>query len=34
VKQSTVIFGAMFAAFVIFITLRGELPSYMKVLGI
>ena len=28
-NQSTIIFGYLFAAFVIFITMRGELPVYM-----
>jgi hypothetical protein len=30
-SQSTVIVGALFIAFVVFITLRGELPSYIAV---
>jgi hypothetical protein len=29
VNQSTIIFGYLAAAFVIFITMRGELPIYM-----
>lgn len=27
-NQSSVIFGALFVAFLVFITLRGELPTY------
>jgi len=29
--QSNVIFAFLFAAFIVFITVRGELPSYAKV---
>lgn len=33
-SQSTILFGALVAAFVIFITVRGELPEYMGVVGL
>lgn len=33
-NQSTVIFGVLIFAFVVFITTRGELPAYMSVLGL
>lgn len=33
-SQSTVIFGVLIFAFVLFITVRGELPAYMSVLGL
>ena len=33
-SQSTVIAGALIFAFVIFITMRGELPKYLAVLGL
>ena len=29
-RQSTVIFGTLLAAFVIYITIRGQLPSYLS----
>jgi hypothetical protein len=29
VRQSTIIFGTLLAAFVIYITLRGQLPDYL-----
>lgn len=32
IPQSAVIFGALFLAFVIFITARGELPTYLAIL--
>lgn len=33
-SQSTVLFGVLIFAFVLFITVRGELPAYMSVLGL
>lgn len=33
-SQSSVIAGALVLAFVVFITVRGELPGYLGVLGI
>jgi len=32
--QSTKIFGALFIGFMVFITMRGELPKYLGVLGL
>jgi hypothetical protein len=32
VQQSNVIFGALLIAFIVFITLRGELPTYLTIL--
>ena len=31
-RQSSIIFGALFVAFIVFITVRGELPNYIGVL--
>lgn len=31
-SQSNVIFAALLFAFVVFITMRGELPAYLKTL--
>lgn len=31
-QQSNVIFGALFLAFIVFITVRGELPTYLSLL--
>jgi hypothetical protein len=31
---TSAIVGALVVAFVVFITVRGELPQYMKVLGL
>lgn len=31
-RQSSVIFGALFVAFIVFITVRGELPAYLGAL--
>ncbi len=31
-QQSNVIFGALLIAFIVFITLRGELPTYITIL--
>jgi len=33
-NQSTVIFGVLIFAFIVFITVRGELPAYLSVLGL
>jgi len=33
-SQTSVIAGALVVAFFIFVTVRGELPAYMQVLGI
>jgi hypothetical protein len=33
-NQSTIIAGAIVLGYIVFITLRGELPCYLKVLGI
>ena len=32
--QSTKIFGSLLIAFVVFVTMRGELPKYLEVLGV
>ena len=32
--NSAYILGALFIAFVIFITVRGELPNYMQIIGV
>ena len=29
-RQSTIIFGSLLLAFVVYITLRGQLPSYLN----
>jgi len=31
-RQSSIIFGALFAAFIVYITVRGELPKYLQAL--
>jgi hypothetical protein len=31
-QQSNVIFAALFIAFVIYITMKGKLPQYLKVI--
>ena len=33
-SQSTLIVGALFVLFVIYITAKGELPAYLKVFGL
>ncbi len=33
-SQSNYIAGALFLAFMVFITMRGELPKYLHVIGI
>lgn len=33
-SQSTYIVGVLMVAFVVFVTLRGELPKYLAVLGL
>lgn len=33
-SQATVIFGAILFAFLVFITVKGELPAYLKTLGL
>lgn len=33
-NQTSIIAGALIVAFIVFITVRGELPCYLKVLGI
>jgi hypothetical protein len=32
--QTSIIFGCLVIGFIVFITLRGQLPAYLKVLGI
>jgi hypothetical protein len=34
VRQSTVVILALFAAFAVFVTIRGELPAYLGLLGL
>jgi hypothetical protein len=34
VDQSSVIFGFLLIGFVVFVTVRGELPQYLAVLGL
>jgi hypothetical protein len=34
VSQSTVIFGTLIAAFLVYITVKGELPDYLGVVGL
>jgi hypothetical protein len=34
VSQSTIIIGAILFGFVVFVTVRGQLPAYLKVLGL
>lgn len=31
-RQSSIIFGALFVAFIVFVTVRGELPAYIAAL--
>ncbi len=31
-NQSTVIFAALFIAFLIFVTVRGNLPKYLRII--
>jgi hypothetical protein len=33
-SQSNIVVGCLLLAFLIFITVRGELPAYMKVVGL
>jgi len=33
-NQSTAIIGVLIFAFIVFITVRGELPAYLSVLGL
>lgn len=33
-SQSTIIAGVILFAFVVFITMRGELPKYLAVIGL
>lgn len=33
-NQTSIIAGALIVAFIVFVTVRGELPCYLKVLGI
>lgn len=33
-NQGTVIFGVVLFAFLVFITVRGELPDYMRIIGL
>lgn len=33
-NQSNVIFAALIIGFIVFITMRGELTAYLKVIGI
>lgn len=33
-SQSTIVFGSLIFAFLVFITVRGELPKYMAVVGL
>jgi len=33
-SQSTVLFGVLIFAFIVFVTVRGELPAYLSVLGL
>jgi len=34
VRQSTVVILALFVAFAVFVTIRGELPAYLGLLGL
>jgi hypothetical protein len=34
VNQTSLIFGALVVGFILFITVRGELGAYLKVLGL
>jgi hypothetical protein len=33
-SQSNIVVGCLLLAFLIFITVRGELPAYLKVVGL
>jgi hypothetical protein len=33
-RHSSVVFAALILAFLVFVTVRGELRSYLKVLGV
>jgi len=33
-NQTSIIAGTLIIAFIVFVTIRGELPSYLKVLGL
>jgi hypothetical protein len=33
-QQSTIVVGALFLAFLIFVTARGELPTYLQIFGL
>lgn len=32
--QSTLIFGTLILAFIVFVTVKGELPAYLSILGL
>lgn len=34
VSQSTILFGTLIAAFIVFITVKGELQDYLGVVGL
>lgn len=33
-NQSTIIFGALIFGFIMFVTVKGELPQYLAVMGL
>jgi len=33
-SQTSIIFAALLIGFVVFVTIRGELPKYLKVVGL
>lgn len=33
-SQTSIIFGALLLAFIVFITIRGELQQYIQVIGV
>jgi len=33
-SQTSIIFGALFIGWLVFIVQRGELPSYLKIVGL
>ena len=34
ISQSNLIIGAVFVGFIVYITVRGELPAYLAIVGI
>lgn len=33
-SQTSIVFGALFIGWLVFVTMRGELPAYLRVVGL